>query len=76
MQILPGAIGHAPTAAIAAELFSGSPGLGRLVIRSILSLDAELAFATVAILSSLRLLVSLVGHLLSKRHLHWFGKAS
>lgn len=74
VQILPGAIGHALTAAFAAELFSGSPGLGRLVIRSILSLDSDLVFATVLILSTLGLFFSLVSNQLSKRYLHWFGK--
>jgi ABC-type nitrate/sulfonate/bicarbonate transport system permease component len=74
MQILPGAIGHALASAFAAELFSGSPGLGRLVMQAILSINSNLVFATVIVIAILGILLTLLGNMVSARYLRWFGK--
>lgn len=75
VEVLPGAIGHALATVFAAELFSGSDGLGRLVMRAILTINGDLTFATVLILSVLGVLLSALGQGASKRYLHWWRAA-
>lgn len=75
IQILPGAIGHALASAFAAELFSGSPGLGRLVMQAILSINSDLVFATVTVIAVLGVFLTMMGSAFSARYLHWFTKS-
>jgi NitT/TauT family transport system permease protein len=75
IQILPGAIGHALASAFAAELFSGSPGLGRLVMQAILSINSDLTFATVTVIAVLGVFLTVLGSVFSARYLRWFAES-
>ncbi len=74
-EVLPAAIGHALTAAFAAELFSGSAGLGRLVMRAILTINGDLTFAIVVVLSITGVIMSAIGRAMTSRYLHWWSSA-
>jgi len=73
IETLPGAVGRALIGAFSAELLSGSAGMGRLVLDSLLSLNSSLTFSVVVILSGLGAGLVGLANVGSKRYLHWWS---
>ena len=72
IEIVPAAIGRALTAAFVAELFSGSPGFGRLVRRALLTINSDLTFSVVIVLSVFGVVLSGLVKVATRRYLHWW----
>lgn len=69
---LPNAIGFGLTAIVTAELFTGSDGLGQLLLVSVQTADADLTFAVAVVLGITGLLLIGSATMLRRRVLHWW----
>jgi NitT/TauT family transport system permease protein len=69
---LPVAIGFGLTAIVTAELFTGSNGLGQLLLISVQTANADLTIAVTIVLAITGVVLIGLASLLKKRVLHWW----
>ncbi len=75
MASIPVAIAFALTTVVTAELLSGVDGIGQLVAQASFTSNATLTFAIVMYLAVVGASVVALAQLVSRRILHWWGKA-
>ena len=69
---MPVAIGFGLTAIVTAELFTGSSGLGKLLLIAIQTANADLTFAVAFVLALTGLALIGLANLIRRRVLHWW----
>lgn len=69
---LPNAVAFGLLVVVTTEILSGTPGLGRLLLDSTTSLQADLTFAVVVVLSIFGMVFVGLTELLRRRWLHWW----
>jgi NitT/TauT family transport system permease protein len=69
---LPNAIAFGLLIVVTTEILSGTAGLGRLILDSTTSLQADLTFAVVIVLSVFGIAFVALTELLRRRWLHWW----
>jgi NitT/TauT family transport system permease protein len=69
---LPNAISFGLVGAVTAELFTGSGGIGQVLVQAVNTVDATLTFAVVVILSTAGVIMVVATSLLRSRVLHWW----
>lgn len=70
--VLPNAISFGLVGTVTAELFTGSSGIGNVLIVALSTSNADLTFAVVVLLSVVGVLLVLLTDLLRRRVLHWW----
>jgi sulfonate transport system permease protein len=74
MAVLPLGVTIAVISVVTAEILTGYPGLGSLLVTATVSADASLTFAVVIVLAALGVTIVLLADVLKRRVLHWWGK--
>jgi ABC-type nitrate/sulfonate/bicarbonate transport system permease component len=69
---IPNAIAFGLTGTVTAELFTGSNGIGGILIAAINTQDADLTFAVVFILAAVGVVLVLGLDMVRRRVLHWW----
>ena len=73
LAALPNAVSFGLVSVVTAEILTGTPGMGRLLLVAVTTLDSAMTFAIVAILSVVGLLLVGTTELLERRWLHWWN---
>ncbi len=70
--VLPNAVAFGLLSVVTAEVFTGTVGMGRLLLISSSTVNASLTFAVVAILGVIALVFTVAAEALKRRVLHWW----
>jgi NitT/TauT family transport system permease protein len=74
MAALPLGVTFAVISVVTAEIFTGYPGMGRLLVDASVSAQSSMTFALTLLLATLGLTIVIIAEHVKKRILHWWGK--